>query len=76
MFAISSFFHLCLMLRLTVKIINFRLVDNLPAATPIFNPETNEIQYEHGYRLGNTVGDRSFINNHLKLTLLCHNPHP
>uniref|UniRef100_V5GLT2 Transmembrane 9 superfamily member n=1 Tax=Anoplophora glabripennis TaxID=217634 RepID=V5GLT2_ANOGL len=52
------------------------LVDNLPAATPIFNPETNEIQYEHGYRLGNTVGDRSFINNHLKLTLLYHNPHP
>ncbi|KAJ8978582.1 hypothetical protein NQ317_015999 [Molorchus minor] len=52
------------------------LVDNLPAATPIFNPETNEIQYEHGYRLGNTVGDRTFINNHLKLTLLYHTPHP
>ncbi|KAJ8971974.1 hypothetical protein NQ314_000456 [Rhamnusium bicolor] len=52
------------------------LVDNLPAATPIFNPETNEIQYEHGYQLGKTVGDRSFINNHLKLTLLYHNPQP
>lgn len=66
------------MFNITIKSlkINFRLVDNLPAATPIFNPETNEIQYEHGYRLGNTVGDRSFINNHLKLTLLYHNPHP
>ncbi|KAJ8915612.1 hypothetical protein NQ315_003396 [Exocentrus adspersus] len=52
------------------------LVDNLPSASPVFNPETNEVQYEHGYRLGNTVGDRSFINNHLKLTLLFHNPHP
>ncbi|CAH1105050.1 unnamed protein product [Psylliodes chrysocephalus] len=52
------------------------LVDNLPAATQNFNPETNENQLEHGYRLGNTVGDRSFINNHLKLTLLYHNPQP
>ncbi|XP_056634985.1 transmembrane 9 superfamily member 4 [Diorhabda carinulata] len=52
------------------------LVDNLPAATQIFNVETNENQLEHGYRLGNIVGDRSFINNHLKLTLLYHNPEP
>lgn len=51
-------------------------MDNLPAATQNFNPETNENQLEHGYRLGNTVGDRSFINNHLKLTLLYHNPQP
>lgn len=52
------------------------LVDNLPAATQIFNVETNENQLEHGYRLGNIVGDWSFINNHLKLTLLYHNPEP
>ncbi|XP_050512537.1 transmembrane 9 superfamily member 4 [Diabrotica virgifera virgifera] len=52
------------------------LVDNLPAAIDVFNPETNELQVEHGYRLGNTVGDRSFINNHLKLRFLYHNPQP
>ncbi|RZB38698.1 transmembrane 9 superfamily member 4, partial [Asbolus verrucosus] len=52
------------------------LVDNLPAATQVLNTETNEIQYEHGYKLGNTVGDRNYINNHLKLTLLYHNPTP
>jgi transmembrane 9 superfamily protein 2/4 len=52
------------------------LVDNLPAATPVFNPEVNDFQYEHGYKLGNTVGDRNYINNHLKLTLLYHNPTP
>ncbi|KAG5892132.1 hypothetical protein JTB14_032354 [Gonioctena quinquepunctata] len=52
------------------------LVDNLPAATQILNRDSNEVQFEHGYRLGNTVGDRSFINNHLKLTLLYHNPQP
>lgn len=54
----------------------FRLVDNLPAATPYINPETNELQYEHGYRLGTVMGDKSYINNHLKLTLFYHNPTP
>lgn len=53
-----------------------RLVDNLPAATPVINPETNDMLYEHGYRLGKTVGDAVYINNHLKLTLLYHNPTP
>lgn len=48
------------------------LVDNLPAATPVLNTETNELQYEHGYRLGNVMGDKSLINNHLKLTLFYH----
>nr|XP_023016752.1 transmembrane 9 superfamily member 4 [Leptinotarsa decemlineata] len=52
------------------------LVDNLPAATQTINSDSSEIQFEHGYRLGNTVGDRSFINNHLKLTLLYHTPEP
>lgn len=60
-----------------VKFIVFiRLVDNLPAATPAMNPDTNELQYEHGYRLGNVMGDKTYINNHLKLTLLYHNPTP
>jgi len=48
------------------------LVDNLPAATKTINTETNEIQYEPGYRLGTTANGRAFINNHLKLILLYH----
>ncbi|KDR15208.1 transmembrane 9 superfamily member 4 [Zootermopsis nevadensis] len=48
------------------------LVDNLPCATKVVNPETSEIQYEHGYRLGGVVGNSVYINNHLKLVLLYH----
>lgn len=48
------------------------LVDNLPCATKIVNPETHEIQYEHGYRLGGVDGASVYINNHLKLVLLYH----
>ncbi|PNF17841.1 Transmembrane 9 superfamily member 4 [Cryptotermes secundus] len=48
------------------------LVDNLPCATKIVNPETSEIQYEHGYRLGGLDGGSIYINNHLKLVLLYH----
>jgi len=50
----------------------FRLVDNLPCATKKENKETSEIQYEHGYRLGEVIGDSVYINNHLKLILLYH----
>lgn len=49
----------------------FSLVDNLPAATRVINPDTNEIQFEHGYKLGR-VTDRVYINNHLKLILNYH----
>jgi transmembrane 9 superfamily protein 2/4 len=49
-----------------------RLVDNLPCATKNVNPETSEIQYEHGYRLGGVDGASVYINNHLKLVLLYH----
>ncbi|CAH0556992.1 unnamed protein product [Brassicogethes aeneus] len=52
------------------------LIDNLPAATTIENPERSEVQYNHGYSLGMSVGDKNYINNHLKLTLLYHNPSP
>lgn len=52
------------------------LVDNLPAATRVINPETNELQFEHGYRLGTDMDGNSYINNHLKLTLLYHKPSP
>ncbi|KAJ9600211.1 hypothetical protein L9F63_009493 [Diploptera punctata] len=48
------------------------LVDNLPCATKVVNPETSEVQYEHGYRLGGVEGDNVYINNHLKLILLYH----
>jgi len=48
------------------------LVDNLPCATKLINPETNEPQYEQGYKLGYVVGDKVYINNHLKLILHYH----
>lgn len=50
----------------------FRLVDNLPCATKIVIPESNEVQYEQGYKLGYTLSDKVFINNHLKIILHYH----
>ncbi|XP_037958520.1 transmembrane 9 superfamily member 4 [Teleopsis dalmanni] len=49
------------------------LVDNLPVATRIVNPNNrNEISYEHGYRLGQMEGGNVYINNHLKFILSYH----
>lgn len=48
------------------------LIDNLPVATRIVNPDTLEIQYEHGYRLGSIERDNAYINNHLKFVLSYH----
>lgn len=48
------------------------LVDNLPVATRIVNPDSMEVQFEHGYRLGQTNGDKAYINNHLKFILSYH----
>lgn len=48
------------------------LVDNLPVATRIVNPDTMELQFEHGYRLGMMSKDEPFINNHLKFVLSYH----
>lgn len=48
------------------------LVDNLPVATRLVNADTMELQFEHGYRLGQDDGDSVFINNHLKLILSYH----
>lgn len=48
------------------------LVDNLPVATRIINPDTMEVQFEHGYRLGQVDAQRPYINNHLKLILSYH----
>lgn len=50
----------------------YRLVDNLPVATRIYYPETKEIQFEHGYRLGQVDKDNVYINNHLKFILSYH----
>lgn len=53
-------------------ILFYRLVDNLPCATKTINTDTNEAQYEHGYRLGTSSNGKAYINNHLKLILLYH----
>lgn len=48
------------------------LVDNLPVATRIVNPDSMELQFEHGYRLGQIDRNSVYINNHLKLILSYH----
>jgi transmembrane 9 superfamily protein 2/4 len=48
------------------------LVDNLPVATRIVNPDTMELQFEHGYRLGMMSKTDPYINNHLKFVLAYH----
>lgn len=48
------------------------IVDNLPVATRIRNPDSTETQYEHGYRLGMMNKGEAFINNHLKFILSYH----
>lgn len=49
-----------------------RLVDNLPVATRVLNPDTKELQLEHGYRLGFVMKGNAYINNHLKFILSYH----
>lgn len=48
------------------------LVDNLPCATRIVNPSTNNVAFEHGYRLGFIRDGKSYIHNHLKFILRYH----
>jgi transmembrane 9 superfamily member 2/4 len=48
------------------------IVDNLPVATRIKNPDTMEVQFEHGYRLGMVKKGEPYINNHLKFILSYH----
>ena len=37
--------------------------------------ETNEVQYEHGYKLGFVdKAGKAYINNHLKMVLKYHQP--
>merc|ERR1719308_126901 len=48
------------------------IMDNLPCATKFELPDTNEVQYEPGYRLGFEKDGKSYINNHLKFSLKYH----
>ena len=49
-----------------------RLVDNLPCATRVVTQESDNIQYEHGYRLGFLHNQNVALNNHLKIILHYH----
>ena len=51
---------------------SFRLVDNLPCATRVMNRDSDNIQYEHGYRLGFLHNQNVALNNHLKIILHYH----
>jgi len=48
------------------------IMDNLPCATRFSIPDTGEVQYEPGYRLGYHNGGKNYINNHLKFVLKYH----
>lgn len=48
------------------------IVDNLPCATQFQMPDTLEVQYEPGFRLGFSKDGNMFINNHLRLILSYH----
>lgn len=48
------------------------LVDNLPCATRVVNQDSENIQYEHGYRLGFLHNQNVALNNHLKIILHYH----
>lgn len=52
------------------------LVDNLPVVTPYKLPNTGEIFYDHGYRLGWKESDKTFVNNHIDIVLRYHKPVP
>jgi len=48
------------------------IMDNLPCATRFAMPDSGEVQYEPGYRLGYHNGGKNYINNHLKFLLKYH----
>ncbi|KAE9551690.1 hypothetical protein FO519_005095 [Halicephalobus sp. NKZ332] len=50
------------------------LVDNLPCATRYEVPETKEIFYDHGYKLGWVEDGKVYVNNHLEILLKYHKP--
>ncbi|XP_043283958.1 transmembrane 9 superfamily member 4 [Venturia canescens] len=48
------------------------LIDNLPAATRKSHKESSSAMVYNGYRLGEVIGGRAYINNYLKLKLSWH----
>ncbi|XP_022317535.2 transmembrane 9 superfamily member 4-like [Crassostrea virginica] len=48
------------------------IVDNLPCATQFKMIDSDEIQYEHGYKLGFVKDGKVYLNNHLKMYLKYH----
>ncbi|KAI1724718.1 endomembrane protein 70 domain-containing protein [Ditylenchus destructor] len=52
------------------------LVDNLPCATRYEIPETKEVFFDHGYKLGWTdeKTGKVYVNNHLDIVLKYHEP--
>ncbi len=48
------------------------IVDNLPVATQFQMPDTKEMQYEPGFRLGYVKDGKSAINNHLRFIMSYH----
>ena len=48
------------------------IMDNLPCATRFSMPDTGEVQYEPGYKLGYSSSGKKYINNHLKFLLKYH----
>ncbi|XP_048762695.1 transmembrane 9 superfamily member 4-like isoform X1 [Ostrea edulis] len=48
------------------------IVDNLPCATQFKLMDSNEVQYEHGYKLGFVKDGKVYLNNHLKMQLKYH----
>lgn len=53
-----------------------RLIDNLPCATKYIMPDTGEVFYDHGYKLGwvDASNGKVFVNNHLDIVLKYHEP--
>lgn len=48
------------------------IVDNLPVATQFQMPDTKEMQYEPGFRLGFSKSGKMAINNHLRFIMSYH----
>nr|XP_011444995.2 transmembrane 9 superfamily member 4 [Crassostrea gigas] len=48
------------------------IVDNLPCATQFKMMDSDQVQYEHGYKLGFVKDGKVYLNNHLKMYLKYH----
>ena len=48
------------------------IMDNLPCATQFKMPDTQEFQFEPGFRMGFSQEQKKFVNNHLRFILSYH----